>query len=98
MAAKTFDVTVASREKPLWQGKASQVQVPALGGGLTFLPGHASSFVLLSKGDLKINGEKDLAFSIEGGFATFDHNHLIVAVDKSQSDRSSRISSKGQQG
>ena len=86
MAAKTFDVTVASREKPLWQGKASQVQVPALGGGLTFLPGHASSFVLLSKGDLKINGEKDLAFSIEGGFASFEKNQMVIAVDSGKEE------------
>ncbi|MBQ1273473.1 MAG: F0F1 ATP synthase subunit epsilon [Aeriscardovia sp.] len=86
MAAKTFDVTVASREKPLWQGKASQVQVPALGGGLTFLPGHASSFVLLSKGDLKINGEKDLAFSIEGGFASFEKNQMVIAVDSGEEE------------
>ena len=86
MAAKTFDVTVASREKPLWQGKASQVQVPALGGGLTFLSGHASSFVLLSKGDLKINGEKDLAFSIEGGFASFEKNQMVIAVDSGEEE------------
>lgn len=86
MAAKTFDVTVASREKPLWQGKASQVQVPALGGGLTFLPGHASSFVLLSKGDLKINGEKDLAFSIEGGLASFEKNQMVIAVDSGEEE------------
>lgn len=86
MAAKTFDVTVASREKPLWQGKASQVQVPALGGGLTFLPGHASSFVLLSKGDLKIKGEKDLAFSIEGGFASFEKNQMVIAVDSGEEE------------
>ncbi|MBQ1803658.1 MAG: F0F1 ATP synthase subunit epsilon [Bifidobacteriaceae bacterium] len=86
MAAKTFDLTVASREKPLWQGKASQVQVPALGGGLTFLPGHASSFVLLSKGDLKINGEKDLAFSIEGGFASFEKNQMVIAVDSGEEE------------
>lgn len=86
MAAKTFDVTVASRERPLWQGKASQVQVPALGGGLTFLPGHASSFVLLSKGDLKINGEKDLAFSIEGGFASFEKNQMVIAVDSGEEE------------
>lgn len=86
MAAKTFDVTVASREKPLWQGKASQVQVPALGGGLTFLLGHASSFVLLSKGDLKINGEKDLAFSIEGGFASFEKNQMVIAVDSGEEE------------
>lgn len=86
MAAKTFDVTVASREKPLWQGKASQVQVPALGGGLTFLPGHASSFVLLSKGNLKINGEKDLAFSIEGGFASFEKNQMVIAVDSGEEE------------
>ena len=86
MAAKTFHVTVASREKPLWQGKASQVQVPALGGGLAFLPGHASSFVLLSKGDLKINGEKDLAFSIEGGFASFEKNQMVIAVDSGEDE------------
>ncbi|MBQ1373976.1 MAG: F0F1 ATP synthase subunit epsilon [Aeriscardovia sp.] len=86
MAAKTFDLTVASREKPLWQGKACQVQVPALGGGLTFLPGHASSFVLLSKGDLKINGEKDLAFSIEGGFASFEKNQMVIAVDSGEEE------------
>ncbi len=86
MAAKTFDVTVASREKPLWQGKASQVQVPALGGGLTFLPGHASSFVLLSKGDLEIKGEKDLAFSIEGGFASFEKNQMVIAVDSGEEE------------
>lgn len=86
MAAKTFDLTVASRERPLWQGKASQVQVPALGGGLTFLPGHASSFVLLSKGDLKINGEKDLAFSIEGGFASFEKNQMVIAVDSGEEE------------
>ncbi|MBQ1556403.1 MAG: hypothetical protein IIZ79_02135, partial [Aeriscardovia sp.] len=68
------------------QGKACQVQVPALGGGLTFLPGHASSFVLLSKGDLKINGEKDLAFSIEGGFASFEKNQMVIAVGSGEEE------------
>lgn len=98
MTGKTFEVRLLSRQKPLWEGQCSQVEVPALGGGLTFLAGHASCLVLLSKGEVKVKGEEDLAFSVEGGFAAFDHNHLVVAVDKSQSDRSSRISSKGQQG
>ena len=86
MAAKSFEVTLASKEGPLWEGKASQVEVPALGGGLTFLPGHASMLVLLSKGEMKVKAEKDLAFSIEGGFASFDHDRMVVAVDSGQAD------------
>ncbi|MBR6440414.1 MAG: F0F1 ATP synthase subunit epsilon [Aeriscardovia sp.] len=81
MAAKSFEVTVASKEGPLWKGEASQVEVPALGGGMTFLPGHSSSLVLLSKGEMKVKSEKDLSFSVEGGFASFDHDRMVIAVD-----------------
>lgn len=81
MPGKTFEVTVVSKRKPLWEGKARQVEVPALGGGLAFLPSHASAFVLLSEGEIKIKGEKNLAFSTEGGFASFERNQMVIAVD-----------------
>ena len=42
--------------------------------------------VLLSKGEMKVKAEKDLAFSIEGGFASFDHDRMVVAVDSGQAD------------
>ncbi|MBQ1299358.1 MAG: hypothetical protein IIY27_02760 [Aeriscardovia sp.] len=84
MPEKTFEVTVVSKEKPLWQGFASQAEVPALGGGLTFLAGHASAFILLSKGEVRVKGEKDAAFSIEGGFASFEKNQMVIAVDSGE--------------
>ena len=86
MAAKSFEVTVVSKEGPLWKGQAFQVEVPAIGGGMTFLAGHASALVILSKGEMKVKAEKDLAFSIEGGFASFDRNRLVVAVDNGRED------------
>lgn len=86
MAAKSFEVTVVSKEGPLWEGQAFQVEVPALGGGMTFLAGHASALVILSKGGMKVKAAKDLAFSIEGGFASFDRNRLVVAVDSGTED------------
>ncbi|MBP5785643.1 MAG: F0F1 ATP synthase subunit epsilon [Aeriscardovia sp.] len=86
MAAKSFELTLASKEGPLWEGEASQVEVPALGGGLTFLPGHASMLVLLAKGEMKVKAGKDLSFAIEGGIASFDRDRMVVAVDSGRSE------------
>ena len=86
MSGKTFEVTIVSKQNPLWKGEAFQAQVPALGGGLTFLADHASAFVLLSKGQIKIKAEKDLAFSVEGGFSSFEENKMVMAVDSGEED------------
>ena len=87
MPGKTFEVTLVSRQKPLWEGQCSQVEVPALGGGLTFLAGHASCLVLLSKGEVKVKGEKDAAFFVEGGFASFEKDQLVIAVDSGEEEK-----------
>jgi F0F1-type ATP synthase epsilon subunit len=35
---------------------------------------------------LEIKGEKDLAFSIEGGFASFEKNQMVIAVDSGEEE------------
>ena len=86
MPGKTFEVTVVSRERPLWKGEASQAEVPAMGGGLTFLPGHASAFILLSEGEVKLKGEEERDFSVQGGFASFEQNQMVIAVDSAKEE------------
>ena len=86
MADKFFEVTLVSKEGRIWEGKASLAQVPAIGGGLSFLPGHASALVLLDKGEMKVRSEKELSFAIEGGFASFDGGAMVVAVDSAKAD------------
>lgn len=79
--AKSFEAVVACREKPIWSGRAFSVEVPAFGGAMTFLPGHQSSLILLQKGRLKVSAPEPLSIGIGGGFVSFEHDQMVVAVD-----------------
>ena len=83
MAASLFTVSLQASNHPLWSGKASYVVVPDREGRQAFLGGHEPVLLLLEDGVVRIiaNDNRQLYFHVDDGFASFDSNHLVIAVD-----------------
>lgn len=83
MAASLFTVSLQASNHPLWSGKASYVVVPDREGRQAFLSGHEPVLLLLEDGVVRIiaNDNRQLYFHVDDGFASFDSNHLVIAVD-----------------
>ena len=68
-ADNRLEVSLISPEATVFEGRASQVIVPAWDGQLGVLPGHAPIIVLLGGGELRIDGEGgQQRFDVAGGF------------------------------
>lgn len=83
--AHTFTVSVEASDHPVWSGQAASVVIPDREGAMTFLAGHEPLLTLLEPGDVRVTGAdgSTRVFSVDDGFAAFDDNHLVVAVDHS---------------
>lgn len=83
MAASLFTVSLQASNHPLWSGKTSYVVVPDREGRQAFLSGHEPVLLLLEDGVVQIvaEGNRQLYFHVDDGFASFDSNHLVIAVD-----------------
>ncbi|MGH8991984.1 MAG: ATP synthase F1 subunit epsilon [Acidimicrobiia bacterium] len=78
-----LDVVVVSPARPIYQGSAAWVAVPASDGELGVRPGHAPLVAALGRGILRIgqDGGKVDRFAVRGGFLRVGDNKVTVLVD-----------------
>jgi F-type H+-transporting ATPase subunit epsilon len=78
-----FQVTLVTQEQILFDGQATEVQIPALDGYMGFRPGHAPMLSVLGIGILtcKHAGDPDVIFAISGGgyFEMLGERMIILA-------------------
>ena len=73
---------VVSPARPVFEGSADWVTVPALDGQLGILPGHADLVAALGSGPLRIGrGGRVDRFAVRGGFLKVGENNVTVLVD-----------------
>lgn len=88
-----LDVNVVAADRPLWRGKARSVTIPAVGGGMGFLPEHVPILTVIERGKLTVvdtDGTRR-SFMVDDGFASFDSNRLTVAVEKGEELDSAKV-------
>ena len=74
-----------TQERTLFEGEATSVVAPALGGQLGILPKHAPLMAALGDGVLKIVSESSRTyFVIFGGFLQVKDNQVIVLADRAR--------------
>ncbi|MDO5747208.1 MAG: F0F1 ATP synthase subunit epsilon [Actinomycetaceae bacterium] len=78
-----LDVSIVSRERKLWSGKATYVSAPSIDGSVGILPGRQPLLAALTSGEVIVRRDKDIAFSVEAeeGFLSVDSDRVIVALD-----------------
>ena len=80
-----LDVSLISPEATVFEGKASQVIVPAWDGQLGVLPDHAPIIVLLGEGDLRIDAEGgQQRFDVTGGFMQVVENRVTILSESAR--------------
>ena len=80
----TLDVVVVSPARPIFEGTAAYVTVPAVDGQLGILPGHAPIVAALGSGFLRIGAEgggNATRFAVRGGFLKAGGTKVTVLVD-----------------
>ena len=80
--ADTLELEVATPERELVREQVSEVEIPAKGGALGVLPGHAPLLGLLGIGTLTyvVSGAKRY-LSVHGGFLEILEDHVRVLAD-----------------
>jgi F-type H+-transporting ATPase subunit epsilon len=81
--AGSLDVIVVSPARPVFEGTAGYVSVPAVDGQLGILPGHAPIVAALGSGFLRIGeeGGSVTRFAVRGGFLKAGGTKVTVLVD-----------------
>lgn len=78
-------VSVISPEATVFEGRASQVLVPAWDGQLGILPDHAPMVALLGEGELRIDAEGgQQTFRVAGGFLQVVDNTVTVLSERAE--------------
>lgn len=75
--------SILTPEKVVYEGEADAVYIAAYDGERGFLPGHAPMVVQLGIGMTRLyNGQHCALFEIEGGFAEFSKNRIIMLAEE----------------
>lgn len=78
-------VTLISPERPLYDGDASAVVVPAFDGEVGILPRHAPFLTLLGRGTLTISVPGGAnRFAVEGGFLQVVEDVVRVVAERAE--------------
>jgi F-type H+-transporting ATPase subunit epsilon len=81
--AGTLALRVVTPERPMFEGEADSVVVPAHDGEIGVLPRHAGMLASLGIGELRATtGSGVLRFFIEGGFVQVRDNRVTVLCDR----------------
>ena len=84
-ADNRLEVSLISPEATVFEGRASQVIVPAWDGQLGVLPDHAPIIVLLGGGELRIDGEGgQQLFDVTGGFMQVVENRVTILSESAK--------------
>jgi F-type H+-transporting ATPase subunit epsilon len=85
MADTTFQLEVATPERLLIQEQVSEAQIPAAGGMIGVLPGHAALLGELGTGELTYKGSHaGRRMIISGGWLQIRDNHVRVLADRAE--------------
>ncbi len=84
-----IEVTVVSPARPIFEGTAHWVTVPAWDGQLGIWPRHAPLVAALGSGILRIGleGGRVTPFAVSGGFLKVGGNRVTVLVDEAVAER-----------
>jgi F-type H+-transporting ATPase subunit epsilon len=67
--AKRIPLSIVTPERVAWEGEVDSLVVPAAGGQLGVLPGHAPLLAQLTPGVVQIrSGEETRALAVSGGY------------------------------
>jgi len=81
--AGTLQVRVVTPEKPVFEGEADFVVVPAHDGEMGILPGHARLLASLGAGELRIKTATLVErFFVQGGFVQVSDDKVTVLCER----------------
>ena len=79
---KTMDMTIATPEGIVFEGKVESAKFPGASGGFTVLPRHAALISALTAGTITYTQEgKPTEVIIRGGFVEIKKDRLSVCVE-----------------
>jgi F-type H+-transporting ATPase subunit epsilon len=82
-SGRTFNLSVISPERKLFEGPAQFVVVPAYDGEIGILHDHAPLMALLGEGSLRVEtGTGSLRFHVSGGFVQVVNNEVSVLSEE----------------
>ncbi len=79
-----MNVEILTPDKLVYEGEASGVQLPGVGGSFEILNNHAPLIAALQNGALRLNGATNgtsLTWNIKAGFVEVLNNHIIVLTE-----------------
>ena len=83
--AETFLLEVATPESLLVRDNVTEAQIPAKGGYVGILPGHAALLSELGEGKLSYTAEgRRRALTVRGGWLEVSGNHVRVLADAAE--------------
>ena len=84
-ADNRLEVSLISPEATVFEGRASQVIVPAWDGQLGVMPDHAPLIVLLGSGELRVDAEGGKQhFEVSGGFMQVVENRVTILSESAR--------------
>ncbi len=84
-SGRTFNLSVISPERKLFEGPARFVVVPAYDGEIGILHDHAPLMALLGDGALRIETERGTRrFRIAGGFVQVVNNEVSILSETAE--------------
>ena len=86
--ASTFDLSILTPERTVFEGVVEYVQVPGSEGYLGVLAGHAALVTELASGTLTVRepGGDDRQWQVSGGFFEVADDHATVLADEVSGD------------
>ncbi len=86
-SGRSFNVSVISPERSLFEGAASFVVVPAYDGELGILADHAPLMALLGEGVLRLETEAGTRrFNLAGGFVQVVDNNVSILSETAEEE------------
>jgi F-type H+-transporting ATPase subunit epsilon len=83
--AETFQLEIATPERPLVNERVTEAQIPAAGGMLGVLPEHAPLLSEMGTGQLSYTGgDGRRTVFVSGGWLQILHNHVRVLTDRAE--------------
>jgi F-type H+-transporting ATPase subunit epsilon len=72
-------VDILTPDKHLFDGEASYVGLPGIGGSLGILSNHAPLVTTLAPGEIIVKTDKEeLSFNVKGGTVEVLNNHVTI--------------------
>lgn len=83
--AKQITLEMVTPEKVAWSAPADFVVLPALGGEMGVLPGHATFVVQLAAGEVRVTTGADVKrFAVSGGFAEVKDDKVALFAETAE--------------